>query len=162
MKYFESVDFKNLNETYLTKSVVIDNEKVNVNLNFDKTKLSDEELTKLKSFLNQLSKTIKVNAIDLKKEFESSEENTVKEYISHHLAEIPKDELNKLIDSNNKIRSEEEKLFEKIKLTRIGIYPQDHEQYAIFDYTFGEKYTQYLLVIITDKDGKIIEIIIES
>ena len=161
MKYFESENFENLKDAYLIKSVEIDKQKINIDLNFDKTP-SDDELITLNLFLNGLSKTIKVNQIETRKEFENPEENTVKEYISHHLAEIPKNELNQLIDSNSKTKSDEEKLFEKFKLTRIGIYPQDHKQYAIFDYTIGEKFTQYLLVIITDKDGKIIEITIES
>lgn len=94
------------------------------------------------------------NTIEIRKEFENSEENTVKEYISHHLAEIPKDELDELMSSKDKTKSDKEKLFEKIKLTRIGIYPQDKDQYAIFDYTIGETYTQYLLVVKTDKNGK--------
>ena len=162
MKYFESENFENLKEEYLTKSIEIDKQKININLNFDQAKPSDEELITLNSFLNKLSTTIKVNTIKIRNEFEKPKNNTVNEYITHHLAEISKGELYQLIDSNDKTKSDKEKLFDKIKLTRIGIYPQDHERFAIFDYTIGENYTQYLIVITTDKNGKIIDVTTES
>lgn len=162
MKYFESENFEPLKDEYLVKSVEIDKQKIKIDLNFDNAKPSAEELNTLNSFLIQLSETIKVNTTEIRKEFESSEDNTVREYISHHLSEISKDELHQLIDPNDKTKSDEEKLFANIRLIRAGIYPQDQEQYAVFDYTIGEKYTQYLIVVITDKAGKIIDIVMES
>ncbi|MCG2792093.1 MAG: DUF2004 domain-containing protein [Weeksellaceae bacterium] len=98
----------------------------------------------------------------MKKDFKSKEENTVREYISHHLNEIPKNELKILIDANDKTKSDEQKLFEKVKLIRVGIFPQDNPYYGVFDYSIGVNYTQYLISIQVDKTGKIIDITMES
>ena len=142
--------------------IEIDQQNINIDLNFENNKPTDNQLNSLDLFLNQLSKIIKINETKIRSEFVSSVDNVVNEYISYHLSEIPKDELHQLIDYNNKSKSDRLKLFEKIKLTRVGIYPQDNERYAIFDYTIGEKYTQYLIVITTDKNGKIIDVTTES
>ncbi|WP_312768314.1 DUF2004 domain-containing protein [Epilithonimonas sp.] len=162
IKYFETVNFKNLKEEYITKTVTINKDKVNIDLNFDNKNPSENELKTLNSFFSNLENIIQQNKSRIDNDFKSSEENTVREYISHHLSEIPENELNQLIDRNDKIKSDEQKLFEKIKLKRIGIYPKDNINYGTFDYTIGETYTQYLIVIKINEKGKIIDVTIES
>lgn len=162
IKYFEKVNFKNLKEKYITKTVAINKDKINIDLNFDNKNPSENELKTLSSFLSNLENIIQQNKSRIDNDFKSPEENTVREFISHHLNEIPKNELNQLIEKNDKTKTNEQKLFEKIKLKRIGIYSGDKINYGTFDYTIGEIYTQYLIVIKVDEKGKIIDIAIES
>ena len=54
------------------------------------------------------------------------------------------------------------KFLNKIKLVRIGIYPEDSDSMATFDYTIGRDLTQYLIVIRFDSEGKLVEIVMES
>lgn len=162
LKYFEKDNFTELKDEYIAKTIQINHNKINVDLNFDNKNPKIEELKLLNKFLVHLENTIIQNEIRLKNDFGSSEENNVKEYISTHLQEIPKNELSKLINENDKSKNNEQKIFEKLKLTRIGIYPQDKFQYGVFDYTIGENFTQYVISIRTDKEGKIEKITIES
>lgn len=162
IKYFETVNFKNLKEEYIAKTVTIDKDKINIDLNFANKNPSENELKTLNSFLSNLENIIQQNKSRIDNDFKSSQENTVREYISHHLSDIPKNNLNQLIDKNDKTKNDEQKLFNKIKLKRIGIYSGDNMNYGTFDYTIGEIYTQYLIVIKVDQKGKIIDITIES
>ena len=163
IKYFEETNFKNIKEEYIQKQVNIKNQKIDIDLSFDNLKPNETELTNLNQFLTQLEKILLSNENRMKIDFKKSDINdSVSEYISHHLQEISEKELSKIIDINDKSKSNEEKLFEKLKIRRIGIYPQDKFQFAVFDYTIGTDYTQYLLCIKTDSKGKILEMTIES
>jgi len=162
MKYFEKTNFKNLSDEYIAQVIETNQNKIRIDLNFENKNPSDDELETFSGFLFQLENIIQQNEIRIQKDFESPEENTVREYISHHLNEIPKIEINKFINKNDKTKSDKEKLFQKLKLVRIGIYPLENSYYSIFDYTIGENYTQYLISIQIDKTGKIIDITMES
>ncbi|MSS60775.1 DUF2004 domain-containing protein [Fusobacterium sp. FSA-380-WT-2B] len=48
-----------------------------------------------------------------------------------------------------------------IKLRRIGIYPE-YEDYAIWDYILDDEISDEILVIVTDKNGEIVDITWES
>jgi len=162
MKYFETLNFKNLTDSYISKDINIDGNKISIDLNFENNQPTTKELKNLNQFLDKLSKTVETNDSRIKSEFKSPNENSVKDYITHHLSEISTDELQHLIDVKDKSKTDEVRLLEKLRLKRIGIYPQDNNQYSVFDYTIGEELTQYLIVILTDKEGKIIDITMES
>lgn len=163
IKYFENIDFSNLKEEYVQKTVQINNEKIDIDISFNNKNPSSKDLEKLSDFLNKLEFILKENDIKMKNYFDNSEqENNVKEYLTHHLKEMPKAELSTLIRSDDTNKSNEQKLFEKLRLKRIGIIPQEKFDFAIFDYTIGEEYTQYILCIKTDEKGKIQVITIES
>lgn len=162
MKYFETTNFKNLNDNYISKDISINGNKINIDLNFENNQPTTEELENLNKFLNKLSKIIEANDDKTKSEFKSPNENSVKDYITHHLSEISNPELQQLIDTKDKSKTDVVKLLEKLRLKRVGIYPQDNNQYSVFDYTIGEELTQYLIVIFTDKEGKIIDVAMES
>ena len=49
-----------------------------------------------------------------------------------------------------------------LHLNRIGFYPHDAQHYAVFDYTLGEEYTDYLLVVVLNDAGEIEYITMES
>ncbi len=162
IKYFENIDFKKLNDKYISKSIKLNNESVDIDLNFDNKNPNENQILILKSYFENLDKIIEQNSKKIKSEFESNEVNDVKEYIYHHLQEIPKDELSKIIDLDNKNKTDKLKLLEKLQLKRIGFFPQENSYYAIFDYTIGYNFTQYLISITTDKEGKIIDVKMES
>jgi len=138
MKFFEKTNFKNLSDEYIAQVIEINQNNIRVDLNFENKNPTDDELKTLRNFLSQLENIIQQNQIRIQKDFKGSEKNIIREYISHHLNEIPKIEINKLIDKNDKTKSDKEKLFQKLKLVRIGIYPQENSYYSIFDYTIGE------------------------
>jgi hypothetical protein len=46
-------------------------------------------------------------------------------------------------------------------LVRIGIYPQSEDFFASFDYSIGMDLTDYLVVIYTDKNGGVEDLVME-
>lgn len=162
IKYFENTDFKNLKDPYLYKTINLNGTKVNIDLNFDNKTPTNEDIQNLSEFLNHLTENIKACTTKLRKEFNTTSENVIKEYIDHHLSEIPKKDLARLINLQDKSKTNSRKLLEKLKLTRIGIYAQNYDQYSIFDYTIGEEFTQYLIVFTLNKNGEIVDITMES
>ncbi len=49
-----------------------------------------------------------------------------------------------------------------LHLERIGFYPNQPEQFAVFDYSLGESLTNYLLVVNFDDQGRVTEVAMES
>lgn len=161
VKYFEAVNFNPVNDKYISDSININGESVEIDLNFENKNPTQQELKTLNNFLENTANYLNKNSAAITEDAKT-QESTVNEYISHHLDEISEEELQKIIDLENTDKTNEEKLLEKLKLNRIGIYPQTPDQYAVFDYSIGEEYTQYLVVIYTDQNGNIADISMES
>lgn len=158
VKYFEDTNFT---ESYIQKTININGDSIKMDLNFESEDPNQQEIETTNNFLEKLPIFLSKNSTAIVND-SKNEENTVNEYIAHHLEEISKQDLAKLIDLNNNSKSNEEKLLENLKVKRIGIYPQNPEQFAVFDYSIGEELTQYLVVIYTDKNGNITDISMES
>jgi hypothetical protein len=47
-------------------------------------------------------------------------------------------------------------------MVRVGLYPHDKENFAIFDYSIGTEITNYLVVINTDENGELDYMAMES
>ena len=75
---------------------------------------------------------------------------------------MDKNELENLINFDDSTVGEEKQLFENLKLKRLGLYPQDAKNFAVFDYSIGPKLTDYLVVINLDKKGLLNYISMES
>lgn len=161
VKYFEAINFNPVNDEYISDSIDINGESIEIDLNFENKNTTQQELETLNNFLENIANYLDKNSAAITEDLKT-EESTVNDYISNHLEEIPEEELEKIIDLKNTDKTNEEKLFEKLKLKRIGIYPQTADQYAVFDYSIGEEFTQYLVVIYTDENGNITDISMES
>jgi hypothetical protein len=83
-------------------------------------------------------------------------------YLTHHLVEFEKEDLSKLIDFKNDTISPIEQLSRKIHLIRLTFYPSEMENFVTFNYSIGKGFTNYLLVINTNKNGEITDITMES
>ena len=95
-------------------------------------------------------------------DFNDEDGDTVREYLEHHIEELATDELNDLIGANTKSADQPALLLKKLKLVRVGLYPDSKEQFAIFDYSIGQELTDYLVVINTDENGNLDYMTMES
>jgi len=118
---------------------------VQLDLNFSGAKIEDHKLLIVKDYLDEVSKIINIAEKELLNDYENGEE--VLEYLSYHIEEIDKEELDGFLVNADKSLSLEKQLFSILKLRRIGFYPADENDFATLDFTLGEKVSQYLLVV---------------
>lgn len=157
IKYFKDVDF---NTDYLDTTIEFQGREIELDINTDEVlgknswvKEYEEYISKLEIFKEKIDK-------EIIKDFEDN--GTTKEWIDFHLEELGEAiKENGLLDNCDKNLSLDRQLLSMLKIRRIGIYPE-YEDYAIWDYIFNDEISDEILVIVTDKNGNIIDITWES
>lgn len=158
---FENENFNNLKD-YYEKSILIDGNDIKLDLNFEAKETNNVELNLTNEFIAKLETYDKKNQTEFYNDFTNNAESTIKEYIEHHLDELNNEDVNSIIKDDNSSDSNDKKLLKSLKLKRIGIYPNDKENFAIFDYTIREELTQYLITVYLNSNGEIMDISMES
>lgn len=157
IKYFKNVDF---NTDYLETTIKFQNREIELDINTDAVigknswvKEYEEYISKLEVFKEKIDKKII-------KDFEN--EGITKEWVDFHLEELGEAiEEEGLLKECDKKLSLDRQVLSVLKLNRIGIYPE-YEDYAIWDYILDDEISDEILVIVTDKNGKIVDITWES
>lgn len=159
--YFPEIDFDDLDEYYDT-SIPFENGTIDIDLNFDNDSVNESIIDKLNNFLNNLSTYHAQNLQTIQQDYIDGD--TVRDYLQFHLKLCSQEEINKLIDKENTEETIEERLIKAIRLIRVGLYPEQEEgdYFAIFDYSFGEDFTNHLVVISLTENGTFDYITIES
>jgi hypothetical protein len=160
LKYFGQIDL-NHTEEYVQVNTIINNKRISLDLNFIQEKVSKQSIQPTIDFLGNLS-TIEENAIrEIAENFKNG--NEVKPYIQHHLQEFSQEEKKSLGITVHKNLEEQMNIFlDSIYLKRIGFYPEEWESMVVFDYTISQELTQYLLVLVFNKDQELVQITTES
>ncbi|MDQ1924482.1 DUF2004 domain-containing protein [Massilia pseudoviolaceinigra] len=86
-------------------------------------------------------------------------------YIDHHLSELSPEELAALIDGTDASLPVEERMLATLHLCHIGLHPMPDESdgsFAMFDFTFGEDLTNYVVAVKFAEDGTIQSVDVES
>ena len=162
---FGQINLTSLNEDYNAK-IELDNTEISIDINFGKTTIEKAEMDNIKNFIEDIARFDKQNKGYIDKDFNDENGDTIKEYIDFHIAEFEKDELAQLIDYDNKEIAPEKQLLNKLRLERVGLYPDgkyDTNYFAVFDYTFeGNVYidgrrtiTDQIIVVKTDNKGNL-------
>lgn len=157
IKYFKNVDF---NTDYLETTIEFQNREIQLDINTDVVlgknswvKEYEEYISKLETFKEKIDKKII-------EDFEN--EGITKEWVDFHLEELGEAiEEEGLLKECDKKLSLDRQVLSIIKLNRIGIYPE-YEDYAIWDYILDDEISDEILVIVTDKNGEIVDITWES
>lgn len=157
IKYFKNVDF---NTDYLETTIEFQNREIELDINTDVVlgkdswvKEYEEYISKLEVFKEKIDK-------EIVEDFEN--EGITKEWVDFHLEELGEAiEEEGLLKECNKKLSLDRQVLSIIKLRRIGIYPE-YEDYAIWDYILDDEISDEILVIVTDKNGEIVDITWES
>ena len=140
----------------------VNDQEITIDINADEQPVSIEQLLEIKQFLEKLSDLDNSLQTRLKNDFHKKEESDIRFYLTHHLEEFEEEDLSELIDFKNSTISPIEQLLGKIHLVRVGFYPSETESFTTFDYSIGQDFTNYLLVINTNKNGEITDITMES
>ena len=161
LPHFGPLDPTCLDEYYDTE-IDFNGMQIQIDLNFGSKTIDPIKLEMVKDFIDN----IRIHDINNKKyidnDYNNEDGETVKFYLKHHLEELGENELVKLINPNSKSTEHEKQLKSKLHIVRVGIYPEDEDQFATFDYSIGEDITDQLIVIDTDKNGNLVYMTIES
>lgn len=160
IEYFGKLNSNDLKEYYDTL-IEVNQQKISIDLNFNDEYIGIENLKETNIFLQNLGKHIlKTNSLLLN---ELKNNIVIKEYVEYHLNEFNEDELLNLnIELTDDFEKKYLKFLKQIHIKRIGIYPDDLNYFAIFDYTINEELTQYLIVMSLDSKGNLIDVVEES
>jgi len=139
----------------------LNNQKFRLDLNFDSDEIKDVGiLNGVKLILENLAEFDEKAKTKIASDF--SENGTVLEYIEHHLSELNETQISELLKSSDKQLTDKQNLLAKLKLHRIGFFPENKNGIAIFDYTIGKEFTDYLIVVEINEKGEIVDIRTES
>lgn len=136
--------------------------KLNIDLNFETETSSQSELKQIIEFVNKIPEFDNQNQNYIKADFEQAVSMT-SDYLNFYLEELNENELAGIIDLKSRNKSRSSLLMEKLKLIRVGIYPQA-SYFGTFDYSIdidGEPCNQ-LLVLQINRDGSLNYITWES
>lgn len=163
--YFGEININNL-EGYYSSNFEMNNNTIRTDLNFENKKIEKYEIAQIESFLKNVDNFEHTNKVFIEKNF-NEESGEALEYINFYLDEFDDNELSKLIDLDNQNIPKNIQLLKKLKLIRIGLYPDGKfgtDYFATFDYSIdidGEPCNQ-LLVVNTDEKGNLHNITWES
>ncbi len=161
LPHFGPLDPHDLEEYYDT-DIPFNDKSIQIDLNFEHGNINIKRLETVKSFIENIRIYDLNNKGYINNDYNDEDGDTVREYIGHHLDELGKLELAALTDQGSKPADYEKQLLKKLHLIRVGIYPDSEAQFAIFDYSLGTEFTNYLVVINTDENGNLDYMTMES
>ena len=161
LPHFEQLATENLEE-YYDVDIVFNGNEIQIDLNFENKAIDIATMGKVKNFIENIEKFDNLNKTYILDDYNDEEGDTVKFYLEDHLEEIGKDELSTLINFDDTTIELEQQLLAKLKLVRVGLYPESEDNFAIFDYSIGQDITNYLVVINTDENGQLEYMTMES
>ncbi|ALJ00724.1 DUF2004 domain-containing protein [Rufibacter tibetensis] len=164
LPYFKEIDLSSLEEYYHVETI-LNADIISIDINF-KGKSTDERTYKsIKTFLENISEFSEQNKFLIENDFKENGEAF--DYINFHLEELDEDELSRTINIDDANTSKERQLLDKLRLVRVGLYPDgkyETDYFGVFDYSIdidGEPSNQ-LLVVKTNAEGELHHITWES
>ncbi|PWS27016.1 hypothetical protein DHW03_13435 [Pedobacter yonginense] len=161
LPHFGDLPTENLEE-YYNVDIDFNGNEIQMDLNFENKSIDRLTMDKVKHFIENIDRFDKLNKTYILNDYNDEDADTVKFYLEHHLEEIGKDELSKLINFDATTTKPEQQLLTKLILVRVGLYPENADNFAIFDYSIGREITDYLVVIITNEKGELVNMTMES
>lgn len=160
IRFFGKIDLNKTEEWYETIAE-IDGEKIAIDLNFEETSVEYPTLQPTVDFIANLESLIDKSKTIVQNDLINGTET--KKYLLHHLEVLEDSELKSFnIDINTSEQKKLQSMFGPLYLKRIGFYPEDHSRMIVCDYTISSKITDYLLVIVLNAKGELVEIVEES
>lgn len=152
LPYLGKIDLEQ--QSRYNTSIDLDNKTIEVDVSFECDEVDDHKIIQIEKFLDRLSAYGLQNLEYIRLDFEK-QHGTAWEYTEYHVSEFGKEMFSSFSLDDKKSG------IPKFNLKRVGIYPAD-ESFAVFDYTFLDFDTDYLLVVKTDEKGELIRIVMES
>ncbi len=163
LPHFQEIDLTQLDE-YYNVEIEQKNEKIRIDLNFEGKEIEAKLFDKIKKVIESIESENSKNRAYITFDFNDKNGNTVKEYLEFHTEELA-EELSEIVNFKDKSISPEKQLMNKLKLDRIGFYPDGKygsESFVVFDYVVDREMSDQIIVVNIDKDGKFLNLAWES
>src|ERR1700754_3411107 len=144
LPFFNDLDSESLTD-YYDVDIDIEQDKVQLDINFDETNIDPAKLDTLKKYLDEPQAIINIAKKEIFNDFENGED--VKEFLTYHMEELDQSELDSLLNHADKTLSIEQQILSTLKLRRIGFYPDNDDVFAVFDFVLSGDISQYILVV---------------
>lgn len=156
---FGKLDLSELENRY-ENSIDFEGRKIKIDLNFRDKSIGQDRIELVNIFLNNLGNFHKENGIKIQKDYKKEGET---KFYAEEMIEYLEDDDELVLCFPNTDRNVVSETFvlSKLYLKRVGFYPYDKNDFAVFDYTIHED-MNYLLVIKYNQKQKISEITVES
>jgi len=161
LPHFGTLDSTALDE-YYDVDIDFSGDEIQIDLNFETKTIAPERLETVKRFIENIRIHDLNNKKYIQNNFDDEDGDTVRTYLETHLEDLGTDDLDELVGSGARSADKPNLLLKKLKLVRVGLYPDSAEQFAIFDYSIGKELTNYLVVINTDENGNLDYMTMES
>lgn len=161
LPHFGNLAIENLEEYYVA-NIEFDKDEIEIELNFENKTIDTITMDKVKNFIENIEKYNNLNHTYILNDHNDEDGDTVRSYLEYHLKEVEKEELSDLINFDDKTTEPQLQLLKNLKLVRIGLYPDNEDNFAIFDYSIGVEITDYVVVINTDENGQLDYMAMES
>lgn len=158
IKYFDHIDFKNL-ENYYSKDITLDTMEIEIDLNFENKILHDTEIDRLDFALKNLRTLIQNAWKWLEHDYYHGVD--VNEYVSIHLEDFFEEDPEEILAGTDPSLNNEQRFLQTLGLSRIGFYP-DSDVFIVMDFMTYEELSNYILVVNLNKNFKLLNITIES
>ena len=160
--YFGQVDPEKPESVY--RGVTALNEQdVKLDLHFDQPQVAPALAETINTFLQAIPSFDQANHAAIREDYASDGEAL--DYIRIYLDEFRDRDLMRILGGKEENKSIPNRLLDKLRLVRIGLYPDDADGFlAVFDYSIevnGKPYHQ-VLAISTDEQGAVEDIACES
>jgi len=162
LPHFEEIDLTQLDEFY---EVAIEQGglKIRIDLNFEEKEIEAQLFDRIKKIIENIESEDSKNRTFITSDFEDENGDIVKDYLEHHIEELG-EELSEIVNFEDESCSPEKQLLEKLKLGRIGFYPDGKygSEFVVYDYIVGREFSDQIVVVNIDKEGKLINLAWES
>jgi hypothetical protein len=154
LPHFGQLSTENIAD-YYDVDIDFNGSEIQIDLNFENKSINTSTLDNVKNFIERIEKFDTLNKTYILNDYNNEDGETVKSYLEHHLEVVEKDKLSTIISFDNTTINPEQQLFTKLKLVRVGLYPESKNIFAVFDYSIGKDITNYLVVINTNENGEL-------
>ncbi|MGF2410835.1 DUF2004 domain-containing protein [Ferruginibacter sp.] len=161
LPHFGPIDPNDLEEYYEVE-ISFNSRQIEIDLNFENKTIDPKRLETVQHFIDNIRIFDINNKNYIVNDYNNKNGDAVKFYLQHHLEELGITELAALLPAGSKKPDHEKLLLQKLHLVRVGIYPDNANEFAIFDYSIGRQITDDLVVIFTDENGNLDYMTVES
>ena len=163
LPHFDEMEITQLDE-YYSVEIEQNGQKIGIDLNFEEKEIETQLFDAVKTIIENIELEDSKNRTYITSDFNDENGDTVKEYLKFHIEELA-EELSEIVNFEDKSNSSEKQLMEKLKLSRVGFYPDgkyDTESFVVFDYIVDRELSDQIIVVNIDKEGKLINLAWES
>lgn len=154
------VDFADDGQGYWEATARLGRSEVPVDFNTDGASMSPALLQRVQRFVEDLAGFDERARAGIAADFDAGDCGS-RLYLSHHLEELDAEERMACFGTED-TEIGLDALMAALTLKRVGLYPEDEEKLAVFDYSIGPDVTDYILAVEFNPDGSLLAVSMES